>query len=146
MTPTPDRNFHEQLTREQQIVGSSDRSFGITVAAVLALVGAARLWFGTAGVLYWLAAAALVLAVAALTPQWLAPFNRLWLRLGLVLYRVVNPVVMAAVFFLVVTPTALLMRLFGKRPLRLAAEPAAASYWLERRPPGPAAESMRQQF
>jgi hypothetical protein len=146
MMPTRDRNFHEQLAREHRIVGSSDRSFGITLAAVLLLVAAARLWSGAAGALYWLAAAALVLTIAALTPQWLAPFNRLWLRLGLVLYRFVNPVVMGAVFFLVVTPTALLMRLFGKRPLRLAADPAATSYWLERRPPGPAAESMRQQF
>jgi uncharacterized membrane protein len=146
MIPARDRNFHEQLAREQRIVGSSDRSFGITVAAVLVLVGTARLWSGAPGALYWLAAAALVLTVAALTPQWLAPFNRLWLRLGLVLYRVVNPVVMGAVFFLVVTPTALLMRLLGKRPLRLAAEPAATSYWLERRPPGPAADSMCQQF
>ncbi len=76
----------------------------------------------------------------------LAPLNRAWARLGLVLHRLTNPLVMAVIFYLAVTPTALVLRLFGKDPLRRRFEPEAESYWIERRPPGPAPESMRHQF
>ncbi len=66
--------------------------------------------------------------------------------LGLLLGRVVSPIVMALLFFLVVTPTAFLFRLLGKDPLRLAAEPRAGTYWIERRPPGPPPDTMANQF
>ena len=59
---------------------------------------------------------------------------------------VVNPLVMGLLFYLTVTPTGLLMRLFGKDPLRLRFDPEAKSYWIERQPPGPAPETMRHQF
>lgn len=141
-----DGNFHERLRSEERIVVSSNRSFGITIAGVLALIGLVKLWTGAGGAPYWGSAAALVLTVAALAPAWLAPFNRQWARLGMVLYRVVNPVVMAVLFFLVVTPTAWLMRLVGKRPLSLDWEPDAPSYWTERRASPPRPDSMQQQF
>ena len=54
--------------------------------------------------------------------------------------------VMGLLFFLVVTPIALLMRLFGKRPLHLETEPDAESYWIPRDPPGPEPDTMKQQF
>ena len=53
---------------------------------------------------WWLAAAALLLALAFAWPSALAPLNRLWLRLGLVLYKVMNPLVMGLVFFTTVVP------------------------------------------
>jgi len=68
------------------------------------------------------------------------------MRFGLLLHRIVNPLVMALLFFLVVTPIALLMRLFGKRPLQLDSEADAESYWIPRDPPGPDPETMKQQF
>jgi hypothetical protein len=54
--------------------------------------------------------------------------------------------VMGLLFYLTVTPTGLLMRLFRKDPLRLRFDPEAKSYWIERQPPGPAPETMRHQF
>ena len=63
-----------------------------------------------------------------------------------VTFSVVTPVVMILLFYLTVTPTAILMRLFGKDPLRLRFDRAAKSYWIERVPPGPAPETMRNQF
>lgn len=140
------RNFHEALRREVAVEGSSDRGFGLTMAGVLALVGAVRLWHGAASGPWWLGGAALFLVLALAAPGLLRPLNRAWLRLGLLLYRVVNPVVMALLFFLAVTPMALLMRLFGKRPLGLAREPAAPSYWIPRTPPGPEPSTMDRQF
>jgi hypothetical protein len=58
----------------------------------------------------------------------------------------VNPIVMAFVFFGAVLPTGLIMRAVGKDPMRLKCEPDANSYWIERRPPGPAPESLKDQF
>ena len=66
--------------------------------------------------------------------------------LGLLLHKVVNPIVMAFVFFGAVLPTGFIMRSLGKDPLRLKYQPDANSYWIERRPPGPAPESLKDQF
>ena len=86
----------------------------------------------------------LVLAIAR--PMILAPLNHLWLKLGLLLYKVVNPLVMALMFYLTILPTGLLMRLLRKDPLHLKRDPQACSYWIERRPPGPVPDTMRNQF
>ena len=53
---------------------------------------------------------------------------------------------MGLLFYLVVTPTGLVMRMLGKDLLRLRFDPQAKSYWIERRPPGPAPETMKDQF
>ena len=92
------------------------------------------------------AATAGFLLVALGFPSILAPLNRLWLRFGLLLHRIVSPLVLGIMFFLVITPMGLLMRAFGKDLLRLKFDRAAASYWIERTPPGPPPESMADQF
>jgi hypothetical protein len=113
---------------------------------VFALVG---LWPLLSGgpVRAWalLIAAAFLLAGFA-APGILAPLNRLWFRFGMALGRIVSPVVMGVIFFGTVMPTGLLMRLFRKDLLRLRFDPAAESYWIPRDPPGPSAESLKQQF
>jgi hypothetical protein len=137
---------HEVFTRDEKIIAGSDRSFGIVMAAAFAVVTAlngwhaGRLWPWTAGL------SALLLVAALARPQVLNPLNRLWLRFGLLLHRVVNPVVMALVFYGAVWPTGLVMRWMGRDLLRLKLEPDAASYWIVRQPPGPSPETMRDQF
>ncbi len=54
--------------------------------------------------------------------------------------------VLGAVFFLLVTPVALILRFAGRRPLDLGFEPGRQSYWIERRPPGPPPDSMSRPF
>jgi hypothetical protein len=144
--PPPGGALHEDLTRAEEIDGPSDRRFGLTIALVCAVVGAVRLGFGHGGWLWWLGAGVLLAALALGAPVVLAPLNRLWLKLGLVLYKIVNPVVMAVIFVTTIVPVGILMRLCGKDPLRLKREPGAASYWIAREPPGPAPETMRNQF
>jgi Saxitoxin biosynthesis operon protein SxtJ len=137
---------HEDFSRHAEAKGSSDRAFGFVFAIFFSLVGLAPLRTHHS-VRWWaLTLALLFLAVALLRPVWLNPFNRLWTKLGLLLGRVVSPIVMGLLFFLVVTPTAFLFRLLGKDPLRLAPEPDASTYWIERRPPGPPPETMANQF
>jgi hypothetical protein len=139
-------NLHEDLAREDDIVGSSDRAFGLTLAAVFAVIGVVRLVLGHSYWEWWLGAAVVMLAFALAWPVALAPLNRLWLRLGLVLYKIVNPVVMGLVFFTTVVPIGLLMRALGKDPLRLRRQPSADSYWIAREPPGPEPDTMKNQF
>ena len=90
--------------------------------------------------------AAVFLAATLFHPAALKPLNQPWLKFGMLLHKVVNPIVMALVFFGTVLPTGLVMRTLGKDLLRLRRQPNVDSYWIERRPPGPAPESMKDQF
>ena len=124
----------------------SERSFGLVFAAVFTIIG---LWplVRVGEVRLWsLAIAAVFFAVGIVAPRALAPLNRLWFRIGIMLGKIVTPIVMGLLFFVTVTPVGFLMRLFGKDPLRLKREPAAKTYWIDRLPPGPAAESLKDQF
>ena len=131
---------------DEVIVGPSDRNFGFTMAAVFALIGGYSLYKGTSHAPFWLGAAAVFAGLTLWRPRWLNPANRAWLKLGLVMYHVVNPVIMALLFFIVILPIGLVMRLFGKDFLRLAWDRSSSTYWLSRADPRPPSESMRQQF
>jgi hypothetical protein len=149
--PAPDpvtdsANLHEDLARDDDIVGSSDRAFGLTLGAVFTIIGLVRLVLGHPYWEWWLGVAVGMLAFALAWPASLAPLNRLWLRLGLMLYKIVNPLVMGMVFVTTVVPIGLVMRALGKDPLRLRRESAAASYWIARQPPGPEPDTMKHQF
>ena len=143
-TPRPD--FHENLRREETVEGSSDRSFGLTFAVILGIVGLLPLLRGNMPRLWALLPAAAFLAAALLMPTLLAPLNKVWLKFGLLLHSIITPVVMGLIFFVAVTPTGLIMRAMGKDPLRLKRDKAAASYWIHRTPPGPPPGSIRNQF
>ena len=139
-------SLHEDFRRKQEGQGGSDRGFGIVFAAFFALVALLPLR-AHHPVRWWaLALAGVFLGVALLKSAWLGPLNRLWTKLGILLGRIVSPVVTGLVFFLVVTPIGLLFRILKKDPLRLAWNGAASSYWIDRQPPGPAPETMRNQF
>ena len=75
-----------------------------------------------------------------------APLNRLWLKFGLLLYKVMNPLILGLLFFVTIMPIGLVMRAFGKDFLRLRLDRNAKSYWIDRTPPGPPPQSMRNQF
>ncbi len=137
---------HEDFSREHAVKASSDRAFGLVFAAVFAIIG---LWplLGGAGPRWWaLAVAAAFAALAFAAPKLLRPANRLWHKLGRGIHRVVGPVVTGLIFCAAVVPTRVIMRLLGKDPLRLKLDPEAESYWIERRPPGPAPDTMPYQF
>ncbi|WP_298369918.1 SxtJ family membrane protein [Azospirillum sp.] len=141
------KQLHEDLSRgDDEVQGSSDRGFGFVFAGFFGIIGALKLWRGSGGFEWWLIAAISVLLLALAAPGLLAPFNRLWMKFGLLLHRVMNPVVMGLMFYVGVVPIGLLMRALGKRSLNLAFDPQAVSYWVIRQPPGPAPNSIRRQF
>jgi hypothetical protein len=146
MTTTPRQAMHEDLSRDDAVTPSSNRALGCVFAGVLGLVALWPLLRGGPVRTWALALAGAFLVVAWVRPALLGPLNRVWTRLGLLLHAVVSPLVMGVVFYGVVAPMGLCMRLLGKDPLRRRLDPAAASYWIERRPPGPAPDTMRQQF
>jgi hypothetical protein len=143
---TMQQSTHESYSRDEVVKAGSDRSFGIVMASCFAVVSllngwhGGRLWPWTSGL------AGLFLAAAVFYPAAINPLNRAWLKFGLLLHKVVNPIVMALLFYGAVLPTGIVMRAIGKDLLRLKPEPDADSYWIVRRPPGPAPETMKDQF
>lgn len=136
----------DAVSHSDEVTPGSERSFGLVFAAVFALIA---FWpmLGGEPIRTWAAGvAAAFLAVALLAPRLLRPLNVVWFKFGMLLHKVVNPVVMGLLFFVAITPIALLMRLAGKDPLHRAFDADAESYWIERAPPGPAPETMKQQF
>lgn len=140
------RAFHEDYGRKDEVVAGSERSFGFVFAAVFAVVGLLPLWDGGAVRVWALIVAGAFLAAALSAPRLLGPLNRLWFRFGVLLNRVVSPLILGLLFFTTITPTAIVMRLVGKDSLGLRFESGADSYWIERKPPGPEPETMRNQF
>jgi len=137
---------HEDFARDETVEGSSNRAFGVVFTVVFALIAGWPLLSG-APIRWWaVAAAAATLLVALLAPVWLAAPNRAWTRFGLLLGRIVSPIVTALLFFGVFTPFGLVMRLFRKDPLRLTFDREATTYWIERVPPGPDPAAMKDQF
>jgi ABC-type phosphate transport system permease subunit len=140
--------LHENLARDEEIKTGSERKFGLVFFVFFALVGIAPLWHRAGGAMrVWaliLAAIFLVLSLFWTVP--LKPLNRGWLKFGLLLHAIINPVVMALMFYVVVTPFGIGMRIFGKKPLGLRRQPEATTYWVLRDPPGPAPETMKNQF
>jgi hypothetical protein len=125
----------------------SERRFGLLFTALFLVLGGYGLLHGR-----WVAVSALCLALAAplafvslAAPRLLAPLNRAWFRLGLLLGRIVNPLVLGILFFLLLTPIAITQRLLGRDALRLRRRDTA-SHWVERQPAGPAPESFKHQF
>ena len=140
------RNTHERVYAEATVKGSSDRTFGFVLAVVFLVIGLAPL-AGGADVRIWasiLAAVFLVLAIAR--PASLGPLNRVWTRFGLLLHKIMSPLVMGVIFYFSITPIGVFLRLIGKSTLGLRPDPEMETYWIERRPPGPPPETMRNQF
>lgn len=138
--------MHEDFSRDQQIKASTNRAFGWVFVAVFLIIALWPLLFGDALRWWSLIASGLVASVTVAAPALLTIPNKLWQRFGLLLHHIVSPIVLAIMFYLVVTPTGLLMRAFAKQAVRLRRDPAAESYWIKREPPGPKPESMPHQF
>ncbi len=124
----------------------SDKKFGLFFATVFTLSGAYFKWKLASAWDMPLFVTALVIAVLAVAaPKQLAPLNMLWFQLGMVLGRVVSPIVLGGIFFLLITPVAVFMKLVGRDELHLKKR-EVRSYWINREPAGPKPESFNNQF
>jgi hypothetical protein len=137
---------NEPVVAHKKVKMGSNRSFGLVFAVFFVLVAALPAAHGAPIRLWAFGVAAAFAAVAFLAPRVLGPLNLIWFKLGLLLHHVVNPVVMAIMFYGAILPMAVLLRWLGKDLLRLKREPENPSYWIPREPPAPAPDSMKKQF
>jgi len=138
--------LHEDFSREEHVKAGTDRGFGQVFAGFFAILAGFSYWHGTTTWHYTLPIAAAFLIVAYVYPKALGPLNRLWLKFGLLLYKVMNPLILGLLFFVTIMPIGLVMRAFGKDFLRLKLDRNAKTYWIARTPPGPPPQSMKNQF
>jgi len=138
--------FHEDFDRADGPKSGSERGFGIVFAVVFTIIGLVPLVDGGVFQLWALITAGIFLCAGLFVPIVLKPLNRIWFLFGMALHKVMNPLIMGLLFYLTVTPIALMMRIAGKDPLNRRFDAKAKSYWIVREPPGPAPETMRQQF
>lgn len=125
----------------------SERTFGFVFTGIFLIV-AGYLWYHDSqavAIQAFLVLAVAFFAFALFMPIVLRPLNKAWYQLGLLMGRVVSPIVLGILFFILITPIAFVMRLAGRDPLKLRKQ-AVQSYWVERDPPGPASTSFKDQF
>ena len=126
-----------------EIDRGSERNFGLTFAAVFVLIGVYKIW--SSGVfLWWLfATAAFLFVISFAAPGILKEPNKLWFKFGMLLGKIVAPVVMALVYVVTLIPMGLYVRLSNKDILHLKLDRECKSYWINREtPPQP----MKNQF
>ncbi len=121
------------------------RSLGLLLGVIALAIALWPLLGGTAPLWWLVGAGCLSIGVALLRPGWLRPAAIAWAWLGQWLHWVVNPVVMAVLYFLVLTPVGLLRRIFHRDPLGLARDPALPSY-LKPHPQALDPDSLKRQF
>jgi hypothetical protein len=136
----------ESHEKEEIIEGSSDRTFGLVFTAFFSIMACLPLLSGGALRIWALVAGGVFLSLALLKPSTLTRLNRLWMRFGLLLGKIVSPIALGVLFLMVITPIGWALRLTGKDTLRLKFDPGANSYWITRNPPGPDPKTMNRQF
>ena len=125
-----------------EIKPSSNRSFGIVFFIVFLLIaiypllnnGELRIWS--------LIIAMIFLVLGLIKSKVLTPLNKLWFKFGLLLGKIVSPLIMGIIFFFIVTPTAFIMRIIGKDLLNLKFS-NKKTYWIEKTGPK---SKMKNQF
>lgn len=125
----------------------SERTFGFVFTGIFLLI-AAYLWYHDAKpvtIQAFLVLAVAFLAFTLFMPIALRPLNKAWYKLGLLMGRVVSPIVLGILFFILITPIAMVMRLAGRDPLKLRKQ-NVQSHWIDRTPPGPESTSFKDQF
>lgn len=146
MQHRPNKTSHQPIVVNEPIKLPSNRSFGALFTVIFLLFGLALIAAHNPLRSWALVVAGVFLAATIFAPNVLAPVNSLWMKFGHLLHCIVSPIVLGLLFFLAVTPTAIVLRLMKKDILRLRLAPALASYWIDRDPPGPDPTSMRRQF
>ena len=129
--------------KQKEIKISSNKSFGLVFFVIFIIIalwpllndGNIRVWSIIVSIIF--------LILGLLNSKILTPFNKLWMRLGTLLGIIVSPIVMGVVYFGIITPIGLIMKLFGKDVLNLKLDKNKKTYWtLKKKIPS----KMKDQF
>ena len=121
-----------KIMNNDKLQMSSNKSFGIVFFVFFLIIslfpllkdGNIRIWAMVLAIIF--------LILGLLNSTILNPLNKIWIKFGILLGTIISPIVMGIVFFVVVTPTSLIMRILGKNLLGLKKDNTKRSYWLER--------------
>ena len=131
------------MTRKSKIKISSNRNFGLVFFMFFLILSLWPLIYGDPARI-WLAGISLVfLFLGLMRSKLLTPLNRIWSKFGLVMGYIISPIVMGVVFFLVITPIALVMNIIGKDLLNKKYDKKKETYWIKRDTP---VGTMKRQF
>ena len=125
----------------------SNKKFGFFFSVVFAMIA---LYSHSQQFMPTLVAAAVIsivfLATTLLVPQVLAPLNRIWYELGMLIGKFISPIILGIIFFILITPIAIITRVFGREHLKIK-KLSVKSYWIDRHPPSrPPSDSFKNQF
>ena len=131
------------MTSNSKIKTSSNRSFGLVFFVVFLLVALwplknaedIRLWSLVLSIIFFI--------LGIFNSKLLTPLNKLWMKFGIFLGAIISPIIMGIVYFLVVTPIGIFMRLLGKDLLKTSTVKQTSTYWIKR---DEQKSSMKKQF
>ena len=121
---------------------SSNRSFGLLFFIVFLTIGLWPLKNGDNLNLYFSITSLIFLILGLLNSKLLSPLNKIWIKFGEILGIIIAPIIMFLVYFVILTPVSLVVRVFGKDLLGLKFINKQQTYWINRKKMG----SMRKQF
>tara|TARA_B100000989_G_scaffold291178_2_gene265343 strand:+ start:2375 stop:2764 length:390 start_codon:yes stop_codon:yes gene_type:complete len=126
-----------------EINKSSNKSFGITFFIVFLIIGFYP-YLKQEDLRVWALVISFVfLILGILDSKILKPLNKIWYKFGLFLGKIISPLIMGLIFFLVVTPIGIFMRILGKDLINLKYKKYKKSYWIEKTGPK---SKMKNQF
>ena len=120
------------MTLDSKIKISSNRSFGLVFFAIFLIVALWPIKYAEDIRLWSLALSIIFFILGILNSKLLTPLNKLWSKFGIFLGVIVSPIIMGIVYFLVVTPTGVFMRLLGKDLLKTSKVKSTYTYWIKR--------------
>ena len=122
---------------------SSNKSFGLLFFVVFLIIGLWPLKNGENLNFYFIATSIIFLVLGLINSKLLTPLNKSWIKLGEILGIIIAPIVMALVYFVILTPVSFIVRIFGKDLLSLKLLKEKETYWIERKK---SLGSMKKQF
>ena len=122
---------------------SSNKSFGLLFFVVFLIIGLWPLKNGEILNFYFITASVIFLLLGLTNSKLLTPLNKSWIKLGEILGIIIAPIVMALVYFVILTPVSIVVRIFGKDLLSLKLLKEKETYWIERKK---SLGSMKKQF
>lgn len=141
------QNFHESFSEHHIVDGPSNKNFGFTVGGIFAAIGAIKGFFFSFS---WFAIALLsiggvLIALTLIVPHLLTPLNKAWMKLGLLLFFIVNPIIMGLLFLVCFIPAGLIMKLIGRDAMKRKFDKKAETYWIKKEDPE-LEDPMKYQF
>jgi hypothetical protein len=112
---------------------SSNRSFGLLFFIVFIVVGLWPITKGETGNIYLIMISLFFLIFGLINSKILSPFNKAWIKFGEILGLIIAPIIMALVYFIILTPISLIVRMFGKDLLGLKFLKKQDTYWMKRK-------------